>query len=203
LPIELEVHGREALLVGVSTETLGKVQRLLAAGARVTLLGCPPDDARLSAITAAAGEALRVESRSVTDEDLERAAIVFVAPGDDALSERVFRWSVARGRLVCTLDRPEWCTFVNPAVVDVPGLTIAFASGGASPGTLRRIREDLEALFSDARFGRWLEALRTLRARVPRGERATRMAAAVRGFAVDAKLRFPQWFERGEEPPSE
>ena len=142
-------------------------------------------------------------ARPLEDADLERAAIVLLTPDDAPLADRVHRWATTHGRLVCVLDRPESSTFVNPAVVDAGGMTIAFASGGVSPGTLRRIREDLETVFSDPRFARWLEVLGALRERLPRGARAARMAAAVRGFAVEARLRFPEWFERGNEPPSE
>jgi precorrin-2 dehydrogenase/sirohydrochlorin ferrochelatase len=99
--------------------------------------------------------------------------------------------------LFCTLDRPEASTFTNVAVVRTPGVTMTFGSSGRSPGLVRRIREDLEALFSDARFGRFVDELAALRASLPRGERAARMADAVRGFAVEARLRYPEWFERG------
>jgi precorrin-2 dehydrogenase / sirohydrochlorin ferrochelatase len=38
LPIELDVAGREALVVGVSAEALSKVDRLIDAGAKVTVI---------------------------------------------------------------------------------------------------------------------------------------------------------------------
>ncbi|HSN99894.1 MAG TPA: hypothetical protein VLS89_16470, partial [Candidatus Nanopelagicales bacterium] len=124
-----------------------------------------------------------------------------LAPGDDALSQRLHDELRAAGRLVCTLDRPEVSTFTNLAVAEVPGLTMAFSTHGTSPSTARRIREDLTALFSDPRFARYMEALRLARASLPRGEaRMARMRAAARGFAIEARLRFPEWFERGESP---
>ena len=43
--------------------------------------------------------------------------------------------------------------------------------------------------------------LRALRASLPRGERAARLAEAVKGFAVEARLVFPAWFEAGIAPP--
>jgi precorrin-2 dehydrogenase / sirohydrochlorin ferrochelatase len=36
-----------------------------------------------------------------------------------------------------------------------------------------------------------------MREKLPRGERAAKMAEAVKGFAVEARLRFPDWFENG------
>jgi precorrin-2 dehydrogenase/sirohydrochlorin ferrochelatase len=198
LPIELDVAGREALVVGAGRETAAKIARLIEAGARVTVVASGPVDGPLR-------EDRRVvlHERALEDTDLETPCVVFVEPGDDALSQRLHAWGVRTGRPVCTLDRPELSTFANPAVVEVSGLTIAFGAGGASPGTLRRIREDLGALFADERLGRWLDALRTLRERLPHGARGKTMAAAVRGFGIDARLRFPPWFERGEEPPAD
>src|SRR5262249_43770230 len=129
---------------------------------------------------------------------------VFVAPHTTPEGEaRARRWhaaAVREGRLFCAVDRPEVSTFVNVAVVRVPGLTMTFGTGGASPGTARRVREDLQALFSDPRFGRSVEQPAALRAPLPRGPRAARMAEAVRGFAIEARLLFPAWFERGEQP---
>lgn len=198
-PIALELGGREALVIGARGEAPNVVERLLAAGARVTVVA--PGEVDEAIARAAAAGRLDLRRRALEDADLADKALVLLAPGDDSLSKRLYEELSAAGRLVCTLDRPEVSAFSNMAVVDVPGLTLAFSSGGASPGTIRRIREDLTALFSDPRFAHYMEALRRARARLPRGEaRVARMRAAVEGFAVEARLRFPGWFERGEEP---
>ncbi|MDI1478626.1 NAD(P)-dependent oxidoreductase [Polyangium sp. y55x31] len=198
LPIEVDVQGREALVVGASAEVVSKVQRLLAAGARVVVVAPGEVDPAIEAMAAEGQVAL--ERREPTAGDADDKAIVYVATTEDGRAAPFHARGVAEGRLVCTLDRPELSTFVNPAVARAAGLTMTFATGGTSPGAVRRIREDLEALFGDPRFARFLEGLAGLRARLPRGERAARMAEAVKGFAVEAKLRFPAWVERGEEP---
>jgi precorrin-2 dehydrogenase/sirohydrochlorin ferrochelatase len=198
LPIELDVRGREALVVGSGREVGAKVDRLLAAGAVVTVIAPGELDPALDE-RAARGE-IRVLRRRFEDGDAEGKAVVFVAPEEEALGRRLHAEAARTGRLVCTLDRPEASTFANAAVVSVSGLTMTFGTGGASPAAARRIREDLEALFADPRLGRFLEAMGRLRAALPRGERSTRMAEAVRGFAIEATLRFPPWFERGDQP---
>jgi len=198
-PIALELDGRDALVIGAHGEAPGAALRLLEAGARVTVVA--PGEVHEPIAQAAAAGRLALHRRPFDDADLEGKALVLIAPGDDALSRRLHRELTAAGRLVCTLDRPEVSSFSNMAVVSVPGLTLAFSSHGASPGTLRRIREDLTALFSDPRFAAYLDALRRARARLPRGAaRMARMRAAVEGFGIEARLRFPGWFERGEEP---
>jgi precorrin-2 dehydrogenase/sirohydrochlorin ferrochelatase len=199
LPVEVDVEGRDALVVGTGAEVLSKVDRLVEAGARVTVIAEGEPGAELEA------RAVTLLRREATDEDLVGKAIVFVAPFTTPAAEaRARRWhaeAARAGRLLCVIDRPEACTFVNAAVVRGAGLTMTFSTGGASPGTVRRVREDLEALFADARLGPFLERLAALRATLPRGERAARMAAAVRGFAIEARLRFPAWLERGDDPP--
>ena len=203
LPLEVDVQGRDALVVGTGAEVLSKVDRLVDAGACVTVIAEDEPGPELEA-RAAAG-AVTLLRRRATDADLEGRAIVFVTPFTTPEGEaRARRWhaeAAGAGRLFCAIDRPEACTFVNSAVVRAPGLTMTFNTGGQSPGTARRIREDLEALFADPRFELFMTKLAALRASLPRGERAARMAEVVKGFAVEARLRFPAWLERGEEPP--
>ena len=199
LPVALDLAGRSALVVGSSDEMVSKVERLLDAGAEVGLV--LPAEAHPRFLALASEGRVKLERRAAEDSDLEGRAIVFLAPSqspeDEALARRWFLRLRAEGRLFCCVDRPEVSTFVNAAVVrpGASGLTITVATSGQSPGTSRRIREDLEALFADPRFERYLAALGRLRASLPRGERAARLSEAVRGFGIDAKLRFPPWLD--------
>jgi len=197
-PVEVDVRGRGALVVGASAEVVSKVSRLLLSGAEVVVIASGEVDPAIEEL--AAGGRLTLLRRDAEPADAEGKAVVFVATTEEDRAGPFFERALAEGRLVCTIDRPERSTFVNPAVVHTSGLTMTFATGGTSPGAIRRIREDLEALFGDPRFARFLETLARLRAELPRGERATRMAEAVKGFAVEARLRFPPWLERGDEP---
>lgn len=202
LPIAVDVRGREALVVGTGAEVLSKIDRLIEAGARVTVITEGEPGAEIEARAASGSIALL--RRAATDADLEGKAIVFAAPFTTPEGEaRARRWhaqAIAAGTLFSAIDRPEACTFVSHAVARAPGLTIAIGTEGVSPGAARRIREDLEALFADPRFAKLLEALAKLRAGLPRGERAARMAKAIEGFAIEARLRFPAWLDRGEDP---
>ena len=202
LPIELDVQGREALVVGVSPEVVSKIDRLLEAGARVTVVaeGDPGSEveerAREGFIT--------LHRRALAEADLVGKLIVFLAPfttpAGEAEALRLHAWARATGRLLCTVDRPEACTFINAALVEASGLTLTISTGGASPGLARRLREDLGALLADPRLAAFVERLRALRDALPRGERAARMAETVKGFSLSGTLRFPAWFDHGEDP---
>jgi len=199
-PLEIVLQARRALVVGTGPEVVPKVDRLVEAGALVTVITEGPPGAEL------AERASRVTllTREATDADLEGQAIVFAAPFTTPEGEaRARRWhaeAASAGRLFCAIDRPEACTFLNSAITRAGGLTLTVSTGGRSPGLARRVREDLEALFSLPRFARFVAELGARREALPRGLRAARMAEAVKGFAIDATLRFPDWFERGDEP---
>jgi precorrin-2 dehydrogenase / sirohydrochlorin ferrochelatase len=199
LPIELDIRGREALIIGKGPAVNFKIDRLLAAGARITVIAEGPLDAELARKEQEG--ALTVQHRTFEERDLEGKVIVFLAPSqtpeEEALARKLHQAAVREGRLVCAIDRPESSTFVSAAVVRATNLTMTVSTDGRSPGAARRIREDLSVLFSDPRWERYIAALGEMREKLPRGERAARMAEAVQGFAVEARLRFPDWFEHG------
>ena len=136
LPIELEVRGREALVIGVSAEVVSKIDRLVEAGAHVTVIaeGDPGSEveerAREGIVT--------LHRRAFTDADRAGKLIVFVAPfttpAGEAEAQRLHAWAQQENRLLCTVDRPEACTFINAAIVEVSGLKLTISTGGASPG---------------------------------------------------------------------
>ncbi len=202
LPIELDVRGREALVVGVSAEVVSKIDRLVEAGARVTVVAAGDPG---SEVEERAREGIvTLHRRAFTDADLEGKLIVFVAPfttpEGEAEALRLHAWALRENRLLCTVDRPEACTFINAAIVEASGLKLTISTGGASPGLARRLREDLGAVLADPRLGLFVAKLRALREALPRGERASRMAEAVKDFALAGTLRFPAWFDHGDDP---
>ena len=193
--VELRVEGRVALVVGAGGEVAAKIERLVDAGAIVRVVTSEPD-ARVAEL-ADAGK-LELRRRAFEDADLEGAFVVFVAPTEVELGARL----ASEGRLVSTVDRPEASTFTNVALVEASGVRVTIGTAGASPGLARRLREDLSALLSDPRLGRFVAALDRARAELPRGERARAMGTAVAGFRVSGALAFPAWFERGDPPPA-
>lgn len=177
-------------------EVAGKVPRLVAAGARVRVV----TEGEVDALIQLEVDAGRVElaHRPFAWSDLDGAWLVYVGLGHEALDAELFAWATRERRLLNTVDRPATCTF-DPRS-SISQLQLSVSTHGASPGTARRIREDLEATFRDPRFAAYVAALRRLRDAVPRAERAARLARALAGFEVRASLVFPSWLTRGEEP---
>jgi precorrin-2 dehydrogenase/sirohydrochlorin ferrochelatase len=203
-PVELCLRDRDVLVVGAGPEVVPKVERLVEAQARVTWILDRDEGAPEAVAPAALLDRVILVARVATDDDVTGRALVLTAPWTTHEQERrARRWyagALASGLLLCTVDRPETSTFVNAAVLKLPGVAMTFASGGRAPGVVRRLRDDLGALLGDPRFGRFVEKLAALRASLPRGGRAGPMGRAIDGFALEARLRFPAWFERGDDP---
>ncbi len=205
LTLELKLEGRRALVLGGQGEIVSKIDRLLEAGALVTVIVPPSSQGELAALKNKYGGGaenqghLELLCRQAAEEDFAGHAIVFAAPGDDELSRALFDYGLRTGTPVCTLDRPEFSTFINPAVASVSGLRISVGTQGTSPSLAKRIREDLEALFAEPMFSGFLSKLAELRAALPRGERAQRMKEAVEGFRIEARLHLPSWAAKAKD----
>lgn len=188
-PAMLLLRDRDVLVVGSDADAVRRVERLVRAGARVRVLSREPPPEALR--TLAATSAVHIEVRAAREEDLDGAALAYVATSEEAQAAPLHARARRTGQLLCTIDRPELSTFINPAALELGRLTIAVSTGGASPALSRRIREDLEALFDEPQFLAWLEELGNRRAALPRGERAASGAEEVRGFAVQGRLSLP------------
>jgi len=124
----------------------GKVEGLLAAGARVTVVS-PTVTPRLADWSAAG----RIEHRArpYQPDDLDGPRLALVATDDPAVSGAVAAEGRARGVWVNAADEPARCDFILPAVIRRRRLVVAVSTGGASPAAARAIREELEGYLTD------------------------------------------------------
>ncbi|HYF92566.1 MAG TPA: bifunctional precorrin-2 dehydrogenase/sirohydrochlorin ferrochelatase [Symbiobacteriaceae bacterium] len=161
-PVGLEVGGQECLVVGGGAVAERKVQSLLEAGARVTVIA--PDLAPVLVAQADAG-AVRWLPRAYRPGDAAGFMLVIAASDDEAANRFVSLEARSRLTPVNVVDRPELCSFTVPAVVRQDSLTVAVWTGGQSPMLARRIREELQAQFGPE-YGEWLAFLGSLRPRL-------------------------------------
>jgi precorrin-2 dehydrogenase / sirohydrochlorin ferrochelatase len=190
-PLLLELEGRRCVVVGGGPVGERKVDGLLAVGAAVTVVS-PALTPALSAL-AAAGR-ITVVPREYRDGDLEGAALVFTALDDPRTTAVVAEEARRRGVWLNAADDPRYCSFILPAVVRRGPLTIAVASGGATPALTRALREHLD----EALGPEWgalaelaAEARRELRARGGGADGETwrrALAADVRALVAEHRL---------------
>jgi siroheme synthase-like protein len=145
-PVLLDLAGRRCVMVGGGIIAGRRVDGLLTAGARVTVIS--PRLTRTLAALAAEGR-IDHEAREYRDGDLDGADLAFVATDAGEVNAAVAREARARGVWINAADDPARCTFILPALVRRGDLTVAVATGGSSPALARAIREELEAYLTD------------------------------------------------------
>lgn len=145
-PVFLDLADRPCLVVGGGPVAEGKVEGLLAAGARVTVVS-PAVTPRL----AAWAETGRVQHlpREYRPGDLAGRRLALVATDDRTVSGAVAAEGRERGIWVNAADEPARCDFILPAVIRRGRLAVAVSTGGASPAAARAIREELEGYLTD------------------------------------------------------
>ncbi len=184
-PVFALIDQRPALVVGGGAVGERKVQDLLEAGARVTVVSpeITPGLAKL-----AEQRRIRLIKGHFTPEHLEGIILVVGATDDPEVNARVSAAAQARGIWVNIADAPELCTFIVPAQVKRGPLTIAISTGGASPALARRLREDLEAFFGPE-YGAYLTLLQAVREKVLETRRGNPDNAALFHRLVASPLR--------------
>jgi precorrin-2 dehydrogenase / sirohydrochlorin ferrochelatase len=162
IPIFLDVTGRECVVVGGGEVAARKVESLLEAGARVTVVS-PRLSSSMETIIAR-GLAKHV-ARDYQRGDLHGCVLVYAATDDHNLHRELAAESRALGIPINVVDVPELCTFIAPAVLRRGALQIAISTAGASPAFAARVRRELENQFG-AEYAFTLDVLRAARRRL-------------------------------------
>jgi len=140
-PIHLNLEGQRVLVVGGGQVALRKVELLLDAGARITVVSpkiCPDLDSI---------EGLNVQRRPFEPDDINGCMIAIAATDDAKVNRMVVREARKHRVLVNVVDQPELCDFYVPASIRRHRLCVAISTGGASPSLARRLRMQLERQF--------------------------------------------------------
>ncbi len=209
-PVMLNVQDRPVLVVGGGGVALRKIEGLLAAGARLTVVA----PGTLAAIDELArrGE-VELRKRAYESTDVAGFALVFAATDHREVNAQVFRDGRDANVWVNVSDDPDYCSFHLPARVQRGSLQLSIASDGGAPFVVRRLRQLLERRFGPE-WSEWMEAaarfrtaLRGLRLAAPVAERRQDafFAATVDGEALRARVpsaaELERWLSRPADEP--
>jgi uroporphyrin-III C-methyltransferase/precorrin-2 dehydrogenase/sirohydrochlorin ferrochelatase len=185
-PAFLDLAGRKAVVVGGGSVAAGKVEALLAARARVTVIA---PDIRPEIEHAD----VQIVRREFADPDLDDAWwVVAAAPPD--VNRRVSEAAERRRIFVNAVDDPEHATAYLGGVVRRDGVTIAISTDGRAPAIAGLLREAFDALLP-REIDTWLrasdEARRTWRSeRTPMDQRRPQLLDILNRL-YDEKRRTP------------
>jgi uroporphyrin-III C-methyltransferase/precorrin-2 dehydrogenase/sirohydrochlorin ferrochelatase len=149
LPIFIQLRGEPTIVVGGGHVALRKVDLLLKAGARITVIAPElHDDLRA---LARRGQ-LNYLALEFQPHHLDGVGLVIAATDSREVNAAVSTAARARRVPVNVVDDPELSTFVFPAIIDRSPVVVAVGSSGNSPVLARRVRQQIEALLP-ARLG--------------------------------------------------
>ncbi len=181
-PVALDLRDRLCLVVGGGPVAEAKVEGLLAAGARVTVVS--PEITEALTAWAIEGSIIHRPHRYRPD-DLDGQQLVFSASDQREVTESVSAEARRRGLWVNAADDPAFCDFLLPSVLRRGRLVVAVSTGGASPALAARVRRDLEAYFAPA-YGELVELAAEVRAELR--SRAHRPGGVTWREAFDGEL---------------
>jgi precorrin-2 dehydrogenase / sirohydrochlorin ferrochelatase len=192
-PLCLNISGKRCVVVGSGNVAERKVERLLACGARVEVVGKV-----LTPILAAWKGEGRIVHRETDYDDscLSGASLVIGATDDETVNGRIAKDARTWGIPVNIVDNPARCDFILPSVVERGDLLIAVSTGGKSPALARKLREELEETYGPE-YAVLLEILGELRREVIAAGRSSAenrkyFAAVVRSEILD-DIRRKEW----------
>lgn len=161
-PIFLKLEDRPCLVVGAGEIAESKIQSLLAAGARVTVVA---PKAKPQLIAQARKGDFTWHEREFVPRDLDGAFLVVAATNVPEVNGAVYREAQRRNVICNAVDDPPNCDFYFPAIVRRDNLQIAISTAGESPALAQQLRKEIDAQLPED-LGSWLESLGGLRREV-------------------------------------
>lgn len=194
-PLFLDISRRRCVVIGGGNVAERKIERLLACGARVEVVG--------KVLTPALAE-LREKGQIAHheadyEESLIRGAFLVIGATDNnEVNGRISEDARALDILVNIVDEPARCDFILPSVVERGALSIAVSTGGKSPALAKKLRMELDALYG-SEYAILLEIMGKLREKMiaggrPSAENRERFEAVVASDILDY-IREKRWDE--------
>jgi uroporphyrin-III C-methyltransferase/precorrin-2 dehydrogenase/sirohydrochlorin ferrochelatase len=156
-PVFLKLANRRVLVVGAGPVAASKLEGLLAAGARITVVApeMVPAIEAMAATGAPGAAQLTLERRPFAVSDLDEVFYV-VAAATPEVNRAVADACEARRLFVNAVDDPPNASANLGGVVRRDGVTLAISTDGKAPALAGLLREGLDALLP-ADLDRWLE----------------------------------------------
>ena len=140
-PVALVLDGKPCLVVGGGEIADGKLDALLLAGAKVTVVS-PQVLPRIAELAAEGQMTLRL--RPYRTSDLEGTYLAIAGTDDRPLNARVVSEARAAGILTQAVDDIPYCDFFAVAIVRRGDLQVGISTNGRSPAFARWMRERLD-----------------------------------------------------------
>lgn len=149
LSIELNMDGRNVLVVGGGRIALRKVKTLLPTGARIIVVA-PQIDPELVSL-ASTNASLTLNTRSYDPQDLRGVSLVFICTDKPAVNAQVSNDSRARRILVNNACDYQDGDFIVPARMDFgENIAVTVSTQGKAPSLAKKLKQHIQETWRDA-----------------------------------------------------
>ncbi|WP_086980974.1 precorrin-2 dehydrogenase/sirohydrochlorin ferrochelatase family protein [Vibrio aphrogenes] len=142
-PVFLDLSNKAVLVVGGGEVACRKVDMLLRAGAKVTLVS---PNVHPHLLDLAQQEALLWVKAFYHSDMLQDYFQVWATTDNPELNHQVHQDAKQQNIMVNVVDDKPYCDFITPSMINRGRIQIAISSGGASPVLIRYLREKLESI---------------------------------------------------------
>lgn len=158
-PVFIKLEGRPCLVVGAGKIAKAKIDSLLEAGARITVVA-PNAEPEIRAF--ATSDRIVWQKRKYRASDLRGVFLAIAATSNTVVNNSVFVAARRLGILCNAVDDPPNCDFYFPALVRRGDLQVAISTAGESPAFAQRLRRAFESAL-EQHLGDWLRAIGQIR----------------------------------------
>lgn len=171
-PVFLDLKDRHCLVIGGGNVATRKVENLLNANAKITVISKEYSD-ELKQLSKE--NKITILQRDYQSSDIIRAFLVVAATNNADVNAEIAKASDNANIMVNVVDNPDLCSFIFPSILDRSPVTVAVSTGGASPILARQLRMKLETMIPSS---------------------CGRLAAITEEYREKVKAHFPQQEQR-------
>ncbi|UGA56281.1 precorrin-2 dehydrogenase/sirohydrochlorin ferrochelatase family protein [Vibrio sp. VB16] len=144
-PLFLDLNNKPVLVVGGGEVASRKIESLLRANAKVTIVSPVLTDYLQNCVEE--GRLTWICSQ-YRESFITNYIQVWATTSDAELNHQIHKDAKKRNILVNVVDDKPYCDFITPSMINRGKVQIAISSGGGSPVLVRNIREKIERVLS-------------------------------------------------------
>lgn len=171
-PIFVEIEGKNVLVVGGGTVAQRKIEKLIPFKPKIEVVAKSINE-DIKRLTKDYKDII-LNERTFDFSDLENRDVVIVAVDDLALQKEIYEECVKRKIPVNSVDSPDYCSFIFPALVVKGDLVIGISTSGTVPGLSAKVRKHIEKCLPE-NMEEILKELKYIRETLPKGEERQRV----------------------------
>lgn len=162
--VSLKLQDVPCICIGGGRIAERRIQRLLKAGARVTVIS-PTLTPTLENLVVQ--EKLIWQNKPYCEGCLWTSRLVIIATGDVEINTVAAREARRLGALINRVDAPEDCDFTFPAEVAFDSFTLSITTGRQSPRLNKLLRQEIEERYAPVasilpKLGQWRRELQRI-----------------------------------------